>query len=99
MAKPISKQKRQKERQDEKRDRDIIYTVNIVKFTSILALRNQGWGKKRLNRFSKKFDDIFVDLNDKRLSFSDIMLTIQQETGIEPRDFVIDTNKNLTEVN
>lgn len=90
MSKPTTKQKAQRQRQDEKRKKDIIYAVNIVKFTSILALRNQGWGPTRLARFSEKFDTIFTDINSGLLTFSDIMITVQQETGIDPKEFVIE---------
>lgn len=91
---PIIKRKKQREKQDEKRNKDIIYAVNTVKFTALLALRNQRWGKKRLTRFSEKFDAIFVDINAGRLSFTDIMLTLQEETGMAPSQFVTDLRAN-----
>lgn len=91
MYKHVTMAKKQRQRQDEKRNKDIIYAVNTVKFTSLLALRNQGWGATRLNRFSEKFDEIFVDINAGLLSFTDIMLTLKEELGIEPSQFVVDT--------
>ena len=83
MSKPLSRKQRQLQ------DDMAIYATNVVKFVSLLILRNQGWGAARLTRFSKKFDEMVLDINEERLTFSDLAITIQEETGINTKDFII----------
>lgn len=83
MTKHLSKKQRQLQ------DGMVFHAANIVKFASLLILRNQGWGETRLTRFSEKFDELLIDVNSDRLTFSDIMLTLEQETGLNHQDFLI----------
>ncbi len=83
MAKPLSKKQRQLQ------DDIAIHAANTVKMAALLVLRNQGWGVTRLTRFSEKFDELLVDVNEGRLTFSDISITLEEEIGVSSKDFLI----------
>lgn len=85
MSKPLSKKQRQLQ------DDMVLFAINTVKFTALLVLRNQGWGATRLTRFSDKMDELLTDINSERLTFSDIMLTLEEETGLSHKEFLLKT--------
>jgi hypothetical protein len=69
-------------RQRRLQDEQTLHAVNAVKMVSILALRNEGWGEKRLKKFSDSFNVIVEDVSQGLLSLSDIPEAIQKETGL-----------------
>lgn len=83
MSKPLSKKQRQLQ------DEMTMHAANMVKFAALLVLRNQGWGAKRLTLFSDKFNEILMDINADRLTFSDLLTAIGDETGLNPKDFIV----------
>lgn len=83
MTKPLSRKQRQLQ------DDASIYVANTVKLTSLLILRNQGWGITRLTRFSEKFDELLVDVNEERLTFSDIAIALEEELSLKHKAFLI----------
>lgn len=80
MAKPLSRSQRQLQ------DQQTVHAVNAVKMISILALRNAGYGEKRLQRFSEAFNTIVEDVSNEHLSLSDIGYIIEKETGLSITD-------------
>jgi len=85
-------QRRQKERAKKKQKKhdevsplkyqQIINSLNAVKMASLLVLRNEGWGEKRLRRFSENFNDVLQDVSSGWLSLSDIWTILEEETGL-----------------
>jgi hypothetical protein len=64
--------------------------INAVKYAALMTLRNQGWNKVRLTRFSNQFNDILSDVSNGRLSLSDIADTIYDETGLSLKDMRVE---------
>lgn len=62
--------------------------VQFVIYFSLLALRNQGWGKVRLERFIKEIATIFEDFNNDLLTLKDIMDVIHEETGLNVEEVI-----------
>ncbi len=83
MSKPLSKKQRQLQ------DDMVIHVANTVKLASLLVLRNQGWGATRLIRFSEQFDELLVDINENRLTFSDLAITLEEELGVSSKEFLV----------
>lgn len=49
----------------------------------LLTLRNEGWGKKRLEYFFNEMMTIFKDFHEKRLTTDDMAEAIKNETGFD----------------
>lgn len=64
---------------------DLVYQGLFVRLLGIplLALRNRGYGKKRLEEFFNEMYEIFKDFHLERLSTNDIAETIYDETGYD----------------
>ena len=86
MAKPLSRSQRQLQ------DQQTVHAVNAVKMISILALRNSGYGEKRLRKFSDDFNVILEDVSNEHLSLSDIGWAIKDETGLSPEGLQVRYN-------
>lgn len=71
--------RRQKKKEENART---IHAIEAVKMISLLTLRNQGWGEKRLVKFNDDFNNILEDVSNGHLSLSDIADTIHKETGL-----------------
>lgn len=71
--------------QKEKEMEDLVYQGLFVKLLGIplLALRNRGYGKKRLEEFFNEMYEIFKDFHLERLSTNDIAEAIYDETGFD----------------
>lgn len=71
--------------QKEKEMEDLVYQGLFVKLLGIplLALRNRGYGKKRLEEFYNEMYEIFKDFYLERLSTNDIAEAIYDETGYD----------------
>lgn len=71
--------------QKEKEMEDLVYQGLFVKLLGIplLALRNRGYGKKRLEEFYNEMYEIFKDFHLERLSTNDIAEAIYDETGYD----------------
>lgn len=71
--------------QKEKEMEDLVYQGLFVKLLGIplLALRNRGYGKKRLEEFFNETYEIFKDFHLERLSTNDIAEAIYDETGYD----------------
>lgn len=63
-----------------------LHAINAVKMVSLLVLRNEGWGKTRLQKFSNRFNTLLEDVSNGHLSLEDILETIKEETGITVDD-------------
>jgi hypothetical protein len=70
-------------------DEQTLHAVNAVKMVSILTLRNEGWGEKRLTKFSESFNEIVADVSSGLLSLSDIPDTIEKETGLTLKELAV----------
>ena len=57
-----------------------------VKMISLLVLRNRGFGSKRLVDFNNEFNEILGDVSEGRLSLTDILEVLQDETGLDLED-------------
>lgn len=64
--------------------------INAVKYAALLTLRNQGWNKVRLTRFSEQFNEILSDVSNGRISLSDVADTIYDETGLSLMDMRVE---------
>lgn len=71
--------RQQKKKEESERTMHAIQAVQMVSF---LTLRNQGWGEKRLLKFSDEFNEILADVSSGHLSLTDIADTIYDETGL-----------------
>lgn len=71
--------------QKEKEMEDLVYQGLFVKLLGIplLALRNRGYGKKRLEEFYNEMYEISKDFHLERLSTNDIAEAIYDETGYD----------------
>lgn len=71
--------------QKEKEMEDLVYQGLFVKLLGIplLALRNRGYDKKRLEEFYNEMYEIFKDFHLERLSTNDIAEAIYDETGFD----------------
>lgn len=71
--------------QKEKEMEDLVYQGLFVKLLGIplLALRNRGYGKKRLEEFFNEMYEIFKDFHLERLSTNDIAGAIYDETEFD----------------
>lgn len=49
----------------------------------LLTLRNEGWGKRRLEYFFRQMMIIFKDYHEKRISSEDIAQAIKDETNFD----------------
>ena len=50
-------------------------------YLSLLSLRDEGWGKKRLERFSDEFMKKLEAIGTDHISIQDMIDTIKEETG------------------
>lgn len=55
----------------------------IVLYNSFMVLRDNGYGKKRLERFAEDWFELFDSVQLGYLDFSDMINTIKEETGFE----------------
>lgn len=71
--------------QKEKEMEDLVYQGLFVKLLGIplLALRNRGYGKKRLEEFYNEMYEIFKDFHLERFTTNDIAEAIYDETGFD----------------
>lgn len=71
--------------QKEKEMEDLVYQGLFVKLLGIplLALRNRGYGKKRLEEFYNEMYEIFKDFHVERFTTNDIAEAIYDETGFD----------------
>lgn len=54
-----------------------------VLYSSIMVLRDSGFGKKRLERFVEDWFELFDSIQKDYLDFDDMIQTIKEETGFE----------------
>lgn len=71
--------------QKEKEMEDLVYQGLFVRLLGIplLALRNRGYGKKRLEEFYNEMYEIFKDFHVERFTTNDIAEAIYDETGFD----------------
>lgn len=71
--------------QKEKEMEDLVYQGLFVKLLGIplLALRNRGYGKKRLEEFYNEMYEIFKDFHVERFTTNDIAEAIYDETRFD----------------
>lgn len=63
--------------------------MNASKWVAMLVLRNQGWGKTRLERFNYKFDQIMSDISEGRLVPDDIPEVLEIEVGLKKLEITL----------
>lgn len=68
---------------------EMLRLMDQFKMVTFYVLRNQGWGKKRLDAFNKKWNEYFIDISKGLFSIEDVMETIALETGLTPADLMI----------
>lgn len=85
--KPTKKQK--KEIQKKVAINQVLNIVESVKMISMYALRNQGYGEKRLSAFNEKFNEYMVDVSNGLFSLTDIAMVLEEETGLTLEDLKI----------
>ena len=72
-----------------KQRRRVEITLNALsatKMISMLALRNKGFGHSRLKEFSDDFNVILHDVSDGRLSLTDLLEVLKDETDLDLED-------------
>ena len=71
--------------QKEKEMEDLVYQGLFVRLLGIplLALRNRGYGKKRLEEFYNEMYEIFKDFHVEIFTTNDIAEAIYNETGFD----------------
>lgn len=74
---------------DAKRVGDMLKTLEAAKSIMFYALRNQGWGKKRLMELNNKFDEYIDDIDTGRFSTNDILGVLEDEVGMTIMDIAI----------
>ena len=66
--------------------KNTLHAVEAVKMVTLLTLRNQGWGRKKLLRFNEEWNEILVNVSNGWLTLEDIADTIFDETGVSLPD-------------
>lgn len=56
--------------------------LEASKLTVFYALRNQGWGAKRLSELNEKWNGYLNDIDNGLFSLSDIEAVLMEEVGI-----------------
>lgn len=69
-----------------RRDETTLNSLAATKMISMLALRNKGFGHSRLKEFSDDFNVILQDVSDDRLSLTDILEVLKDETDLDLED-------------
>lgn len=54
-----------------------------ILYSSVMVLRDDGFGKKRLERFVENWFELFDSIQKDYLDFDDMIQTIKDETGFE----------------
>lgn len=54
-----------------------------VLYSSVMVLRDSGFGKKRLERFVEEWFELLDSVQEGYLDFKDMIDTIKEETGFE----------------
>ena len=63
--------------------------IRVVIFVSLLILRDKwGFGKKRLEKFLYEFAEQIDCLENKYVSFDDMIAAIKEETGLNVDDYI-----------
>ena len=63
----------------------IAHTMNMVeavKMITLYTLRNQGYGNKRLKKFSDKWNQYLLQVMEGYFSLSDVEGVLKEETGL-----------------
>ena len=82
-ANDIRKKFKMKQR---RRDETTLNSLAATKMIAMLALRNKGYGHSRLKEFSDDFNVILQDVSDGRLSLTDILEVLKDETDLDIED-------------
>ena len=54
----------------------------IQVYSSMMVLRDKGWGRKRLTEFVESVIELYDSVSKDYLDFVDMIETIEEETGI-----------------
>lgn len=66
-----------------------LQSLDAVKMISLYVLRNQGYGKKRLEAFNDKWNEYLEDISEGRFSLMDIAWVLEDECGLNVLDLKI----------
>ena len=81
-----------KQRQYDKKLQDTMEMMRLMdefKMVLFYTLRDMGWGKKRIMRLNKKWNERFIDMSTGWFTLKDIHEVIEKETGLTPSDLII----------
>ena len=86
MSRKANDIRRKIENKRRRKDETTLNSLAATKMISMLALRNRGFGHSRLKDFSDDFNVILKDVSDGRLSLSDILDVLKDETDLNIDD-------------
>ena len=69
-----------------RKDETTLNSLAATKMIAMLALRNKGFGHSRLKEFSDEFNVVLQDVSDGRLSLTDILEVLKDETALDLED-------------
>ena len=86
MSRKVNDIRRKIETKRRRKDEITLNSLAATKMISMLALRNRGFGHSRLKEFSDDFNEILIDVSDGRLSLTDILDVLKDETDLNMED-------------
>lgn len=86
MSRKANDIRRKIENKRRRKDETTLNSLAATKMISMLALRNRGFGHSRLKEFSDDFNVILQDVSDDRLSLTDILDVLKDETDLNMED-------------
>ena len=86
MSKKVRDIRKKFEMRKRRKDEITLNSLAATKMIAMLALRNKGFGHSRLKEFSDDFNIILQDVSDGRLSLTDILEVLKDETDLNLED-------------
>lgn len=88
MSRKANEYRRKIKRNRQNKDAKVLNSIHAVRMISLLVLRNNGYGLKRLKQFNKEFNIILEDISSGLLNLNDILEILGEETGLEGDDLL-----------
>lgn len=82
-----------KEQQELRDTLEMLRLMDNFKMVMFYVLRNQGWGRKRIQRMNDKWNEYFIDISHGLFSIEDIEGVMLEETGLSKSDLMIQLPK------
>lgn len=67
-------------------NKDDIKTADNIKYVAMLALRDEGWGKKRIERFNAKFKEHINSIDKGYADITTIKKFLLDELSLDLKD-------------